>query len=104
SAAKACVSAGARVVVVGRNPESAAAAEAALGEAGRSVVGDAAEAATAPRAIAVAREVFGGFHGLYHVAGGSGRRMGDGPLHAISDEGWEYTLQLNLTSLFHSNR
>jgi NAD(P)-dependent dehydrogenase (short-subunit alcohol dehydrogenase family) len=30
--------------------------------------------------------------------------MGDGPLHEISEEGWEGTLRLNLTSLFLSNR
>jgi NAD(P)-dependent dehydrogenase (short-subunit alcohol dehydrogenase family) len=41
---------------------------------------------------------------LYHVAGGSGRRAGDGPLHEISDEGWSATLRLNLDSVFYSNR
>jgi NAD(P)-dependent dehydrogenase (short-subunit alcohol dehydrogenase family) len=30
--------------------------------------------------------------------------MGDGPLHEITDEGWESTFRLNLTSLFYSNR
>jgi NAD(P)-dependent dehydrogenase (short-subunit alcohol dehydrogenase family) len=58
----------------------------------------------APTAIATALRDFGGFHGLYHVAGGSGRKQGDGPLHAISDEGWNYTVNENLTSLFYSNR
>ena len=38
------------------------------------------------------------------VAGGSGRRAGDGPLHEISAEGWQFTLQTNLTSLFYSNQ
>jgi NAD(P)-dependent dehydrogenase (short-subunit alcohol dehydrogenase family) len=47
---------------------------------------------------------FGACHGLYHVAGGSGRAFGDGPLHEISDDGWARTLDLNLTSLFLSNR
>jgi NAD(P)-dependent dehydrogenase (short-subunit alcohol dehydrogenase family) len=104
SAARACVAAGARVVIVGRNAENAEAAETALGADARRVVGDATEPETARCAIALAREAFGGFHGLYHVAGGSGRRLGDGPLHAISDAGWEQTLRLNLTSLFLSNR
>jgi len=31
-------------------------------------------------------------------------KMGDGPLHEITDEGWESTFRLNLTSLFYSNR
>lgn len=41
---------------------------------------------------------------LYHVAGGSGRRFGDGPLHECSDEGWKATFELNLTSTFLTNR
>ena len=47
--------------------------------------------ATAEQAIEHAVRTFGGFHGLYHVAGGSGRRHGDGPLHELSDEGWQHT-------------
>jgi NAD(P)-dependent dehydrogenase (short-subunit alcohol dehydrogenase family) len=104
SAAKACVAAGARVVVVGRDPDNAEAAGRGLAEAGLAVAGDATDPQTAPAAIQRAVQHFGGFHGLYHVAGGSGRRMGDGPLHEITDEGWGYTLDLNLTSLFYSNR
>jgi NAD(P)-dependent dehydrogenase (short-subunit alcohol dehydrogenase family) len=104
SAAKAFVAAGASVVIVGRNADNARAALAALGPNARAVVGDAADSAIAPRAIAMGLEMFGGFHGLYHVAGGSGREMGDGPLHEIRDEGWDYTLRLNLTSIMYSNR
>jgi NAD(P)-dependent dehydrogenase (short-subunit alcohol dehydrogenase family) len=92
------------VVVVGRNQDSARAAVAELGEKARGVVGDAGDPAIAPQAIREALSVFGGFHGLYHVAGGSGRRMGDGPLHEITDDGWRATFDLNLTSLFYSNR
>ncbi len=104
SAAKACIEAGARVVVVGRNPESMAKATAALGPSGKALAGDASNPQTPQEAIQAAIQHFGGFHGLYHVAGGSGRKMGDGPLHEISDQGWEFTLNLNLTSLFYSNR
>jgi NAD(P)-dependent dehydrogenase (short-subunit alcohol dehydrogenase family) len=104
SAALACVKAGAKVVAVGRNPDSAAAAQEALGENGRVLSADATDPDTAPRAIVRAIEAFGGFHALYHVAGGSGRRFGDGPLHEITDDGWDYTLNLNLRSLFLSNR
>ncbi len=104
SAAQAFVNAGARVVVVGRSAESAATAGAALGPAGQVVIGDAALADTSQRAIARAVEAFGRLDGLYHVAGGSGRRMGDGPLHELTDEGWHATVELNLTSLVYSNR
>jgi len=104
SAAEAFVAAGASVVVVGRNPASAHDAEGRLGERSRALSGDASMPETATLAIREAISSFGGFHGLYHVAGGSGRRMGDGPLHEISDEGWRATFDLNLTSLFYSNR
>lgn len=104
SAAKAFVQAGAKVVVAGRNPESAAQAQTALGVSAKALAGDACNPRTAPIAIEAAIRTFGGFHGLYHVAGGSGRKMGDGPLHEISDAGWEFTLNLNVTSQFYSNR
>ncbi len=104
SAARAFVDAGARVILVGRNEANCAAAAADLGESARALVGDASDAETAPRAIEEAIRAFGGFHGLYHVAGGSGRKMGDGPLHEITDDGWRATLELNLTSAMMSNR
>jgi NAD(P)-dependent dehydrogenase (short-subunit alcohol dehydrogenase family) len=104
SAARAFASEGARLIVVGRDRERVTAAGQELGEAVRGMVGDAAESGTADRAVALAVEVFGRLDGLYHVAGGSGRRMGDGPLHAASDEGWRETLRINLDSVFYSNR
>lgn len=104
SAAKAFVRARAKVVVVGRNRENVRAAVKALGRGSYGLVGDASRPNTAVRAIRIALEEFDGFDGLYHVAGGSGRGFGDGPLHEISDAGWEKTLELNLTSLFYSNR
>lgn len=104
SAAAACVAAGARVVAVGRDPQKVADVGALLGDAARVVVGDATDPRTASQAIETAVGAYGGFHGLYHVAGGSGRQQGDGPLHEITDEGWELTLRHNLTGLFYSNR
>src|SRR5436190_437241 len=103
SAAQAFVAEGARVVVVGRNAENVARAEVTLGSSAKALAADATEPQTALAAIEAALKNFGGFHGLYHVAGGSGRKMGDGPLHELSDQGWEFTLELNLTSLFYSN-
>lgn len=104
SAARACLGNGARVVVVGRSEASAESARRALGDGAVALAGDAADAQTATRAIAAARERFGRFDALYHVAGGSGRRAGDGPLHEVTDEGIDYTLQLNLASVMLSNR
>jgi len=104
SASQAFVKEGARVVILGRDPEDAAIAIKSLGPNARSFVGDAADPATASKAIELALREFGKFDALYHVAGGSGRKHGDGPLHEISDAGWDFTLNLNLTSLFYSNR
>lgn len=104
SAAKAFAESGANVAVVGRNREHVAEAGQWLGASGLAMVGDATDSATAEEAIRQAVERFGRLDGLYHVAGGSGRKMGDGPLHEITDDGWDFTLNLNLTSLFYSNR
>jgi len=104
SAAKACAANGARLVLVGRKRESLEAAQREIDGEVTLVQGDAMESSTADQAVASAVENFGRLDGLYHVAGGSGRRMGDGPLHEITDEGWDYTLRLNLTGLFYSNR
>jgi NAD(P)-dependent dehydrogenase (short-subunit alcohol dehydrogenase family) len=105
SVAKAFLRAGAKLVVVGLEPDSPEpAAETALGPACKVMHADATKPETAPLAIQSALDHFGGFDGLYHVAGGSGRRWGDGPLHELTDEGWRATLELNLTSVMYSNR
>jgi NAD(P)-dependent dehydrogenase (short-subunit alcohol dehydrogenase family) len=104
SAVRAFLREGARVVAIGRDAEKAGALRAEGGPSVRVLEADATSPDSAPRAIAACEEAFGGFHGLYHVAGGSGRRFGDGPLHELTDEGWSRTLDLNLTSVFLSNR
>ncbi|MFT7035713.1 MAG: NAD(P)-dependent dehydrogenase (short-subunit alcohol dehydrogenase family) [Cyclobacteriaceae bacterium] len=104
SAAKAFVTAGAKVVVVGRSQDSCSSAASELGINGAVIVGNATDEATAPAAIDLCLEKFGSFDGLYHVAGGSGRQMGDGPLHELSLDGWNETMKLNLTSLMLSNQ
>jgi NAD(P)-dependent dehydrogenase (short-subunit alcohol dehydrogenase family) len=104
SAAKAFVQSGAKVTVVGRSEDSCTQAEQELASHGMAIVGDATHEATAEKAIQTCMQKFGTFDGLYHVAGGSGRKYGDGPLHEMSLEGWNKTLELNLTSLMLSNR
>ena len=104
SAAKAFVANGANIVVVGRKAESVAEAKKNLGEAAEAISEDATNPETAVKAINICIKKFGSFDGLYHVAGGSGRKMGDGPLHELSLDGWNKTLELNLTSLMLSNQ
>ena len=44
---------------------------------------------------------FGRIDALVNVAGGSGRKCGDGPTDVCTLEGWEKTLTLNLNSVFY---
>jgi NAD(P)-dependent dehydrogenase (short-subunit alcohol dehydrogenase family) len=37
---------------------------------------------------------------VYNVAGGSGRSLGDGPVHEMTLDGWNLTLAMNATSQF----
>ena len=104
SGARALARAGARVVITGREK---AKLDVALDKLGSGVVGSALDA-TAPEAaqeaVDLAVDHFGRLDGLYHVAGGSGRLQGDGALHHVSDEGIDYTLDLNLKSIIYTNR
>lgn len=95
---------GAKVLVVGRNPESCSSAERILGDGAISLNGDATDPGTMKTAITLAHESFGLISGLFHVAGGSGRKWGDGPLDKITLEGWNKTMELNLTSMMLSNQ
>lgn len=104
AAVRAFMREGARVVVVGRDDEHVAAVSAELGDVGSVIGGDAADPGVAQSAIQTAIDRFDGFHALYHVAGASGRKMGDGALHEITDQGWEFTIRQNLTSMFYANR
>jgi NAD(P)-dependent dehydrogenase (short-subunit alcohol dehydrogenase family) len=49
-------------------------------------------------AVAATVARFGRIDGLFAVAGGSGRRYGDGPIHELTAEGWDRTLEINLRS------
>jgi NAD(P)-dependent dehydrogenase (short-subunit alcohol dehydrogenase family) len=104
SAAAAFTARGAKIVAIGRDDEHLESAQRLLGETAFVFAGEATNSSTASRAIQEAQQRFGGFHGLYHVAGGSGRKMGDGPLHEMTDAGLEATMQLNFYSLVYSNR
>jgi NAD(P)-dependent dehydrogenase (short-subunit alcohol dehydrogenase family) len=95
---------GARLVICSRSQENVDAALSELGPNACGLTGDASEPETATRAVALAVSAFGQLDALYHVAGGSGRAWGDGPLHEMTDEGLRHTLDLNLASIMLSNR
>ncbi|MBL9177636.1 MAG: SDR family oxidoreductase [Verrucomicrobiaceae bacterium] len=100
SAAKQLVAAGANIVVTSRSQANVDAALAELGPQARGFAADAVTPDSAERAVAM----FDWLDALYHVAGGSGRSKGDGPLHEMTDEGLDHTLDLNLKSVVLSNR
>ncbi len=104
SSALALQSQGAKVLVVGRSEASCGEALLHLGPSALALAGDATNPATIDKAIEMAHEAFGSITGLFHVAGGSGRKFGDGPLHELSLEGWNKTFEINLTSLMLSNK
>jgi len=51
-------------------------------------------------AVAEVINHWGRLDGVFNVAGGSGRAHGDGPVDRCTIEGWRWTLDLNLTSVF----
>jgi NAD(P)-dependent dehydrogenase (short-subunit alcohol dehydrogenase family) len=99
AAAKKFVDEGARIICVGKPNEIAI-------EDGNitTLFADAREASTMTNAIALCIEKYGSFDGLLHVAGGSGRSFGDGPLDQMSLDGWNQTMELNATTVMLSNK
>ena len=104
SAAKAFIQKGAQVAVSGRDPAKLESATSWLGTRGVALGADATMEDQVRDLFRKVVKTFGRLDGLYHVAGGSGRRWGDGPLHTITDGGWQKTLRWNLDSVFLSNR
>jgi NAD(P)-dependent dehydrogenase (short-subunit alcohol dehydrogenase family) len=62
---------------------------------------DVTSASEVEAAIRQVKEVHGRLDILVNVAGGSGRKWGDGPADSCSIEGWDRTLALNLDSVFY---
>jgi NAD(P)-dependent dehydrogenase (short-subunit alcohol dehydrogenase family) len=106
AAAKRFLEEGAKLVIAGRSPDKGNEALTALRDLGMIsfIPCDAAVPDQVERLFAEAVSFLGGLDVLYHVAGISGRRYGDGPLHECTEEGWHATLQANLTSTFLTNR
>jgi NAD(P)-dependent dehydrogenase (short-subunit alcohol dehydrogenase family) len=98
---------GAHVVVAGRAQDLASERIAALLEQGlrAALAVEVADATSVETLMADAIERLGGrLDILFHLAGISGRRFGDGPLHDCNDAGWEAVLGINARGVFHTNR
>jgi NAD(P)-dependent dehydrogenase (short-subunit alcohol dehydrogenase family) len=87
---------GASLFVVSRTADHARALAARTG--GGWMAADLTEDGAAEAAGAACVERYGRIDGLFAVAGGSGRRFGDGPIHAVRREAWDRTLELNVTT------
>ncbi len=92
--ARMVVEEGGAVFIVSRTEDHARTLADELG--GGWAAADLAKEADAEAAVTAAVERFGRIDGLFAVAGGSGRRFGDGPIHQLTADGWERTLAINL--------
>ena len=103
SAARAIAAEGGRVFVASRTGEHAhELAEEIIAAGGVSewLAADLAQEADAEAAVSACVAAFGRLDAVYHVVGISGRRFGDGPLHAATLTGWETVMAANAGSLF----
>ena len=92
---------GASVFVVSRTEAHARALADRIGAGGGTVgwlAADLTDETAVDAAVAACAERFGRIDGLFSVAGGSGRRYGDGPIHTVGRDAWDRTLELNLTT------
>jgi NAD(P)-dependent dehydrogenase (short-subunit alcohol dehydrogenase family) len=90
---------GASVFVTSRNEDHCRElADRIIVDGGRAAfrAADLADEGQARDAVEACVATFGRIDGLFSVAGGSGRRFGDGPIHEVSGEAWDATLALNL--------
>jgi NAD(P)-dependent dehydrogenase (short-subunit alcohol dehydrogenase family) len=98
AAARRFLAEGARVVVISREPGEEVTVK------GPYVRADLTDEKASARAFATARDALGRLDAVFAVAGGSGRPLGDGPLHDVSLQAWDATMALNATTGFLAAR
>ncbi|MFL5673863.1 MAG: SDR family NAD(P)-dependent oxidoreductase [Chloroflexota bacterium] len=94
-----CASEGASVFIVSRTPDHARALAERFEGLGAPVgwaAADLSKEDEVEAAVAAAVARFGRIDGLFSVAGGSGRRFGDGLIHTVTGDAWAATADLNL--------
>ena len=96
--ARLAASEGASVFVVSRDRESLSALAEEIGCDYH--VADLTRAGEVARAIESCIARYNRIDALFNVAGISGRKFGDGPIHECADEGWDVTIETNLKSMF----
>jgi NAD(P)-dependent dehydrogenase (short-subunit alcohol dehydrogenase family) len=107
AAARALAAEGGSVFVISRRAEHVDALLAQIASDGGRAEGQAVDltsTAEADAAVAGCVRAFGRVDCVYNVAGISGRGFGDGPLHELTDDGWQAIMANNVTSLFALSR
>lgn len=92
---------GGSVFVVSRTAEHCEALVERLragGSEAASATADVTDESEVEAAVGACVERFGRIDGLFSVAGGSGRSYGDGPIHSMTADGWDRTIEINLRS------
>jgi NAD(P)-dependent dehydrogenase (short-subunit alcohol dehydrogenase family) len=100
SAAHAIAAEGGSVAVVSRTEAHARSLAEQIGERATWRVAELTDETAVEDAVADVVERFGRIDALYAVAGISGRRYGDGPLHEATLDGWRTVMETNVTGLF----
>jgi NAD(P)-dependent dehydrogenase (short-subunit alcohol dehydrogenase family) len=98
---------GARVFIVSRTEENCRSLTSALRDQGAEAsyfAGDLTNPDTAVVSVRACVEKYGRLDGLFNVAGISGRKYGDGPVHECTEEGWAKTIDANLTTQYRMCR
>ncbi|MBL8203623.1 MAG: SDR family oxidoreductase [Blastocatellia bacterium] len=62
--------------------------------------GDLVQETTSSNAVQACVQHFGRIDALFNVAGISGRKFGDGPLHECTENGWDMTMDTNAKTTF----
>lgn len=98
AAARGLAQEGGSVFVVSRTADNARALADSIPGAGWRAA-DLSQEQDADAAVAACVDRFGRLDCVYNVAGISGRRYGDGPLHELTVEGWEEVMAANARSM-----
>lgn len=100
AAARAVAAEGGSVFVTSRTPAHVDELVGELGERAAGVAADLTQEDAVESVVSACVERFDRIDCVYNVAGISGRRYGDGPLHEMTLEGWEQVMANNATSQF----
>lgn len=101
--AKLAAARGAKLFVISRTESHCAALVEDIHRAGGTAgyaTADVADGEQVSAAVARCIETYGRIDALYNVAGISGSKFGDGPIHECTPEGWDKVMSINLRGMY----